>query len=135
MTQEELIKLMQDSAAEAVEIAKSDMDIELDNSEDSLQLVDKVLVQYHLAHAQTAFSDEQIFTICNLFGAYVGEIFKQKIGGEWRMDESDEQAPFVTLGYGVKDYPFPSICYQKLVKDSTISVQKYFKLASDDMTQ
>ena len=76
-----------------------------------------------------ALEDSAVFTICNIYGAYVGELFRHKVGGFWKYDESDKRAPYVVLEYAGNTYAFAGICYQRLVNDSQVSVKNYFEQA------
>ena len=75
------------------------------------------------------FIDEAVFTICNIFGAYVGEILKAQLDGEWIYDQSNPKAPAVFLQVGENTYALAGICYERLVNDSQISVFAYYEQA------
>lgn len=129
MQQQELDALMIDSADNAVETARSEFSIELDYSRASVALVDEIILQFITTFKDKALEDTAVFTICNIYGAYVGETFRKLAGGQWRYDESDPQAPFIVLDVGDRSYAFAGICYERLVNDSKVSVQRYFELA------
>lgn len=129
MTREELEQLMADSAENAIETTKEEFNLELDGSVESIALVDDVILSWIEKYKDQALEDNAVFTICNIYGAYVGEIFRQRVGGHWHYDESDPDAPYVVLEYAGKTYAFAGICYQRLVNDSQISVKNYFDQA------
>jgi hypothetical protein len=129
MTTEELSELMADSANNAVSTTKEEFKIFLDGSEQSITTVDDVILSWLDKYKSQALEDDAVFTICNIYGAYIGEIFRKKIGGEWNYDESDPTAPYVVLNYAGSSYAFAGICYQRLVNDSQISVKEYFDKA------
>jgi hypothetical protein len=129
MNQNELNELMQDSAQNAIESTKNEFDVVLDRSLDSISKVDDVLLSFLDKYQDSALEDQAVFTLCNIYGAYVGEVFKQRVGGTWRYDDSDEKAPYVVLDYNGHSYAFAGICYERLVNDSTISVKAYFEKA------
>ncbi|GAB5378848.1 MAG: hypothetical protein Alis3KO_02180 [Aliiglaciecola sp.] len=135
MTQEELDHLMADSAQNAIETTLEEFKVELDGTADSITLVDDVILSWVEKYKDKALEDSAVFTICNIYGAYVGEIFKSTIGGHWRYDESDQDAPYVVLEYAGKSYAFAGICYQRLVNDSQISVKNYFDKALENNVQ
>ncbi|MDC0603185.1 hypothetical protein OAP14_09205 [Aliiglaciecola sp.] len=135
MTQEELDQLMADSAQNAIETTKDEFDIELDGSVNSIALVDDVILNWIGKYKDQALEDNAVFTICNIYGAYVGEIFKAAIGGSWRYDESDQDAPYVVVEYAGKSYAFAGVCYQRLVNDSQIHVADYFNQAVGNSAQ
>ena len=103
MSPEELNKLMSDCAKDAVVAASSEFNITLDSSPESVTLVDDILLSFIDKYHDQALEDQAVFTICNIFGAYVGEILKNNIGGEWIYDQSNPNAPTVFV-YEAKQY-------------------------------
>ncbi len=135
MTQDELHHLMADSAQNAIETTQDEFHVLLDGSPDSIALVDDVILSWIDKYKDQALEDNAVFTICNIYGAYIGEIFRQLVGGHWRYDESDKDAPYVVLEYAGKSYAFAGICYQRLVNDSQVSVKNYFDQAVSNSVQ
>ncbi|MFT6897658.1 MAG: hypothetical protein ACJA13_002069 [Paraglaciecola sp.] len=135
MTNEELTQLMIDSAQNAIETTQQEFAITLDGTEQSLQQIDDVILRWLGKYKDQALEDSAVFTICNIYGAYVGEIFRHKVGGNWNYDESQSDAPYVVLEYAGNTYAFAGICYQRLVNDSNISVKSYFEQAEANNLQ
>ena len=135
MNTNEITLLMQKTAEDAVSIAKNDFAQDLDFSAQSVSKIEVIMLTYAVSHEETPLTKEQLFTIANVFGAYIGECYKRVVGGEWFYDESDTEAPYATINYASKSFPFPSICYQKLVNDKTINIAKYFDLALSGTSQ
>lgn len=135
MQQQELEVLMKDSAANAVETAQSEFSVTLDYTRDSVKLVDDVILMFVEKFQDRALEDTAVFTICNIYGAYLGEVFKKQVGGAWRYDDSNPDAPYVLLDVGDNSYAFAGICYERLVNDSQISVYNYFEQALHNKTQ
>ncbi|MGS2720544.1 hypothetical protein [Paraglaciecola aestuariivivens] len=129
MTSAELTEIMIDSAQNAITTTEEEFNILLDVTEQSIELVDEVILSWLARYKDQALEPNAVFTICNIYGAYVGEIFRKKIGGNWNYDESDPDAPYVVLNYAGNTYAFAGICYQRLVNDSQISVKNYFDQA------
>lgn len=134
MTNAELAQLMEDSAANAVSTTLSEFNIELDGSVDSISQVDNIILSWIDKYKDKALEDNSVFTICNIYGAYIGEIFRKNVGGSWLYDQSDDKAPYVLLEYAGKSYAFAGICYQRLVNDSDISVRYYYDKAVENST-
>ena len=126
MTSAELTDLMIDSAQNAITTTADEFNLTLDCSVESIDLVDDVILSWLGRYEDQALEESAVFTICNIYGAYVGEIFRNKVGGNWAYDESDPDAPYVVLNYAGSAYAFAGICYQRLVNDSQISVRRYF---------
>lgn len=135
MTREELAQLMADSARNAVSTTAEEFNIELDFSSESIAKIDDVLLSWIGRYKDQALEDKAVFTLCNIYGAYLGETFRQLIGGTWIYAEGDDDAPYVLLEYAGKSYAFAGICYERLVNDSTISVKRYFDQAVSNSMQ
>ncbi|TPV61056.1 hypothetical protein FJ444_05435 [Aestuariibacter sp. GS-14] len=135
MNQQELETLMKDSAQDAVDTSKEIFNVTLDYSADSIILVDDLLLAFVARYQDQALEDEAVFTLCNIYGAYIGEVMRSLTGGQWRYDTSDEKAPFVALAIGEFSYAFAGICYERLVNNSAISVKAYFDQAIANNTQ
>jgi len=129
MTSAELTQLMIDSAQNAITTTEEEFNILLDGSEQSIDLVDDVILSWLGRYKDKALEENAVFTICNIYGAYVGEVFRHKVGGNWNYDESDPDAPYVVLNYAGNTYAFAGICYQRLVNDSQISIKNYYEQA------
>ncbi|WP_394220365.1 hypothetical protein [Alteromonas gracilis] len=129
MTPDELNKLMADCASDAVATAAEEFNIVLDHSPASVELIDDVLLSFVDKYHDQALEDQAVFTICNIFGAYVGEILKAQLSGEWVYDQTDPNAPSVFLKVGDNTYAFAGICYERLVNDSQVSVNAYYQQA------
>jgi hypothetical protein len=129
MTSAELTDLMIDSAQNAVITTQEEFNLTLDGTEQSIEMVDNVLLNWLERYKGQVLQENAVFTICNIYGAYIGEIFRNKVGGNWAYDESDIDAPYMVLDYAGSTYAFAGICYQRLVNDSQISVRSYYNQA------
>ena len=129
MTQEEITQLMADSAQSAIETTMEEFGVTLDSSDKSVELIDDVILSWLGKYKDQALEENAVFTICNIYGAYLGEIFRKKVGGNWSYDESNLDAPYVVVQYAGNSYAFAGICYQRLVNDSQISISNYFEQA------
>jgi hypothetical protein len=129
MLQQELDTLMQASAADAVKTAKEEFDITLDYSVQSIEQVDKTITRFVKEFPSQSLENKAVFTICNMYGAYLGEVFKTLAGGQWHYDTSAVEAPAIFLTIKDKSYAFSGVCYDKLVKNPDIPVTEYFEKA------
>jgi hypothetical protein len=129
MTSSELAELMTDCAQNAVLTTADEFKVDLDGSEQSIQLVDDVILSWLEKYKSQVLEADAVFTLCNIYGAYVGEIFRKKVGGDWNYDESNPDAPYVVLNYAGSSYAFAGVCYQRLVNDSQVSLKHYFEQA------
>ncbi|WP_416308015.1 hypothetical protein [Neptunicella sp. SCSIO 80796] len=135
MTQEEIQQLMADSAQNAIETSRDEFNIELDGSINSIAMVDDLILGWIDKYKDEALEDQAVFTLCNIYGAYVGEVFRHLVGGHWHYDSSNPDAPYIVLEYAGRSYAFAGICYQRLVNDSQISVKNYFQQAVENNVQ
>lgn len=125
----ELLQLMTDSAKDAVLVTKEQFNLELDYSVNSIIFVDDAINGYLDIYKAQALEDKAVFTLCNMYGAYIGEVFRKAVGGNWVFDEHIKDAPSIFISIKQNQYAFAGICYEKLVNDSKVSVQQYFDLA------
>jgi hypothetical protein len=125
----ELLQLMSDSAQDAVLVSREQFNIDLDYSSESVALVDVAINSYLDTYKEQALEDKAVFTLCNMYGAYIGESFRKIVGGNWVFDEKHVDSPSVYISIDDKEYAFAGICYEKLVNDSKVSAKEYFDLA------
>lgn len=124
----DLAELMQQSAVDAQNFAKQEFGIVLDGTEDSLQFIDDVISKAS-TRIKSAAEEQAIFTISTIAGAYVGEIFRHKHGGEWLYDTSNAEAPAVFLKFNELTFAFMGIAYQRLMHDPQVSLKLYYQEA------
>lgn len=75
----------QASAAEAVKYAQATQHLKLDYSEASIDDVEHVLDMEHLSRALASrlSNDPQLTHVAEIFGAYVGEVYRRNRGAAW----------------------------------------------------
>lgn len=129
MTTDSISQLMQDAAQDAVAYAGEEFQLTLDNSLASLTLIDQILSELHQRELQQAHSAELLFTLCNMLGAYIGEVFIAHAGGQWQYNQVDEKAPFIYVQHNDKEFPFASVCYAKITQDNSVRLANYVQLA------
>lgn len=129
MSPNELEELMSDCAENAVKTASAEFDVTLDFTPESIAAVDDLLLAFIDKYREKALEDQAVFTICNIFGAYIGETLRRFVKGTWIYDQSNPKAPYVLLAVGENTYAFAGICYERLVNDSQVSVKAYFEQA------
>ena len=135
MQTNEISKLMQDAARDAVTYVAEQHQLELDFSLASLKKVDAILVTLHQHEQQQSHSAEVIFTLCNILGAYIGEVFIKNYGGNWHNNTADDSAPYISVQLSDKEFPFASVCYHKITQDETVSIANYVKQAAANVMQ
>lgn len=128
---ENLSRLMMESSEDAINYINANFNKSISLSSKHLSDVDEVLLVLAKMHNESPFDNKDLFTLSTMFGAYLGEVFKSLIGGEWIMDNSDPDAPFIALNYGGRSFPFASVCFEKMTHDQDISVLRYFELATE----
>jgi hypothetical protein len=135
MQAQELNDLMQAASADAIHYAQEEHQITLDKTIVSLQQIDKVLAALHQREQAQRHSAELVFTLCNILGAYIGEVFISNVGGQWQHNQLDSAAPFVFVQFQDKEFPFASVCYHKITRDNGISLYDYVKQAMANAMQ
>ncbi|CUS47202.1 MAG: flagellar locus hypothetical protein [Idiomarinaceae bacterium HL-53] len=126
---QELEKLMRDSAEDAKRFAKEEFSIELDSSVGSIADIDRLILLVRSEYEDSLHDSKLIFTVCNMLGAYTGEVFRRFHGGQWVYDDSDPDAPAVFLSLGEFTFAFAGMVYQRLLNDGMISIEKYYQEA------
>lgn len=124
LTHQEITELMVQGAADAILVSREEFNINLDKSIDSVELIDDLLSGFVDRYADQALEDQALFTLCNIYGAYVGEVFREAVGGDWQFKQDDDQE-IVMVVFQDKSFAFTGICYERLVVDNTTSVHKY----------
>ena len=135
MQPQQLSELMQAAAQDAVQYAAEEHQITLDNSQQSLALIDTILAELHQRELVQQHSAEMLFTLCNMLGAYIGEVFIASLGGQWQQNQADSKAPFIYVQYHDKEFPFASVCYHKIMQDNSVSLKNYVKQAMANAMQ
>lgn len=135
MQNKELSELMHASAQDAKIYAKEQHQISLNDDFASLAKVDEILSLLHSDQQSKPHSAEMLFTLCNIMGAYVGEIFIRTVGGQWQSNNIDQTAPYMAVGFGDKEFPFASVCYHKITNNNSISLQDYVQQAKQNAMQ
>ncbi|MEQ3653593.1 MAG: hypothetical protein ABNH33_09740, partial [Glaciecola sp.] len=123
MEQQALNQLMRDSANDAITTSQEEFNVQLDYSVDSVAQVDQIILQFLENYKEQALEDKAVFTICNIYGAYIGETFRKLAGGQWQYNIENEDAPTIMLIFNDKSFAFAGICYERLVNNSKISVK------------
>jgi len=131
----ELSELMLQSAKDAVSYAQEDHQVTLDLSLESLPLVDILLSSIAHQQQKQRMSDAHMFALCNIFGAYLGQVFLSVVGGQWVHQTGDETAPYVSLNYNNKEFPLASLVYHKVTKNPDLSVNDYVRQAISNAMQ
>jgi hypothetical protein len=85
MGHENLEAVMQSYAEQAVAAARQQQ-IELDYSEESLQLVETLLDRLQHPAAGAAPADADTEDLCKMWGGYLGEVVRRRWGGEWVLE-------------------------------------------------
>ena len=135
MQLQQLSELMQAAAQDAVSYAAEEHQITLDSSLASLVQVDTILSELHQRELTQQHSAEMLFTLCNILGAYIGEIFIASSGGHWQQNQVDSTAPFIYVKHHDKEFPFASTCYYKIMQDNGVSLKNYVKQAMANAMQ
>src|SRR5690349_20232548 len=127
-------EMMADFARAAVEIAR-DFPAEnvaaLDYSEGSLERLEQILSQLHgelRGKGNGAPDDDQITDLCKLWGAYFGEVVRQRWGGEWAL-ETYPGAQFATPTLNVRGSKlFPCMkIYRRLTVGNDDDIAAFYK--------
>ena len=110
-------------AKEAVSLSQATMGQKLDFTEESIKTVENILGRYHSekeragAHASPKIVDQ----VCQIYGAYIGEVMRRNYGGEWMLDD--------TFSPGTK---IPALRMNQLQTSPSAKVYKRIMNGSED---
>ena len=124
-------------AADAVDFARSNFDVHLDYSDESVQQVESIAGKLHAANPKGFLSkifrkgptDENIEIICKMLGGYIGEIYRRSKGGEWAINEE-----FHAIGLLVDEtwiFP-PAKVYKRLTNGAEDDLWFYFRVMLEE---
>jgi hypothetical protein len=125
---QQILNRMQLRASNCVKVAADRFKLRLDYTEARIPRVEHALGEIHKQIGAKA--DENKATIVNLsngFGAYIGEILRQKHGGQWR-DKLPDSPPELE-GLEVNGVVFsPTVCvFYRLTKGARYNTEEFFK--------
>jgi hypothetical protein len=81
-TKKPLAKQMASDAADAIKLTDTDFCEALDFTEESVATVEHLVDDIHYALPKGK-TPENVDLLCRLWGAYLGEVFRKNVGGEW----------------------------------------------------
>jgi hypothetical protein len=114
---------MKATADYAIKSAKEKFGQELDFSEQSIDKLENLLRQACLSFPVRARDEKignEITRTANIWGSYLGEFIRQKLGGTWILKSSER---LVTIN-NIEFSPI-SFVYQKITSHPELSVEKY----------
>jgi hypothetical protein len=85
------------SAKEAKKLTRNYLVVELNYTEQSLEDLERVIDDYRIAVPEGE-SPETLARLVRLWGAYLGEVIRKRLGGEWIEAEEAGESAALTLG-------------------------------------
>lgn len=126
-------EVMQAYADDAVTYAKNKFGIVLDHSEQSLVNVDALLsaMTSHGLLTKDELSEEQqdgIWTLCKVFGGYVGAVIIKHIGGQWEAETGSDGSTNIKLKVAnrITASP-PEKVWKRLTESETDMIIGYYR--------
>lgn len=118
--------MMAAGAADAVELARRRIGVDLDFTEGSVRRVERCLARFQETVGGSFLrrllrrgpSPDQVLVLAKLFGGYLGEVFRQHHGGGWQVDPapSEEVGRFQLRHESGMSFAPVSIVHQRLLK-------------------
>lgn len=125
-------KIAEGYALDAVDLAKSQFDIQLDWSDASIENVEKALVKMHAFYAATTPrpTQEQVMSFVKGVGSYVGEVYRRNHGGEWGMVTLNGQKfPGLRTKAGANSWPWGRVA-NRITDGDENNVFDYYRVLS-----
>jgi hypothetical protein len=126
-----IAEAMGNYALEAVNLAQAVSKRKLDFSEESVKVVEAILSQLHteLPREKRKPLPEVIDQVCNVYGAYIGEVMRRTMGGEWVLD--DKMSPgnkIISLRLGNTQTCPSAKVYKRIMNGSEDDVWFYYRV-------
>jgi hypothetical protein len=102
-------KVAEAYARDAVDMARTQLGISLDWSDESIANVEKALAMMHSSFITTSPrpTEEQAMSFAKGYGSYVGEVYRRHHGGEWGIIIRDGQKfPGLQTKLGIYFWPW-----------------------------
>ncbi|GGB10500.1 hypothetical protein [Agarivorans gilvus] len=116
-------ELMKATAKDAIDFAANEFNVTLDYSEESVSLVQAIISKIDIL----SLDDNQLFTLSFMYGAYLGEVFIQHVGGNWlHIEESEDEPPQTFVAIGENTIAFPGKVYQALTSSDDQNLDEYY---------
>jgi hypothetical protein len=112
---------------DCIDVAKANFQMELDGSDASIELVERMLGELHDQLPTAKPSEEQIGAFAKMFGSYVGEVFRLKHGAEWgivRLGET-EFPSMRSSADGLQFWPWER-SYKRIIEGPENNIWHYY---------
>lgn len=120
-----------DAAEEAVEFAKEQLELGLDYSGESVEIIDSVLAKLSdlIANEPPDEQNDLAWSYADIFGSYVGEVYRKHYGGSWGVAKvGDDKFPAV-CNQETGDVFWPTVkAWQRLTQGAEHDIWNYFQL-------
>jgi hypothetical protein len=138
-----ITNVMEAYAQDAVDMAREQFQLELDYSEGSLELVEKILSELHdtlpkgksSKSSKSKPSEDQIWRMAKIWGGYVGEVMRRWWGGNWTMGGARFSNEVISLEtHDTVIFP-PTKVYKRIVNGPEDNVWDYYRLLKQEIEQ
>ena len=119
------------NAHDAIGTAKELYNVELDFSEESVELVERILAEVSSVLTKDGFESQSEWETAmahhaGLWGSYVGEVFRRHRGGEWKWDDSVPGGAAALVFDGLRVFPIAKV-HKRLLFGTADDVWFYFQ--------
>jgi len=121
-------KIAEAYALDAVDFAKSQFNISLDWSDDSIKDVENILGKMHVSYIATNPhpTEEQVMSFAKAFGSYIGEVFRRHHGGEWGIVRLDKKEfPGFRTKKDINFWPWGKV-FQRIIEGNANNITVYY---------
>lgn len=121
-------KVAEAYALDAVEYSKKQFDITLDWTDASIVNVEKALALMRASYVSTTPrpTDEQVMSFAKSFGSYIGEVYRRNHGAEWGIVNLDGQKfPGLQTKSGINFWPWGR-AFNRITQGEENNVSDYF---------
>jgi hypothetical protein len=136
-----LAKMMEAYAEDAVDYARQHFHLTLDYTDDSVKVVEEMLDKLHrdLPRGWKRLfkrppSEQVIATMANMYGGYVGEVFRRNHGGEWCAQDNVPGVDGPVIAVKVREgesWFLPAKVYKRLMNGWEDNVAFFYQMIVD----
>jgi hypothetical protein len=129
-----LKKVAEAYALDAVDFAKANFRIKLDWTDASIEKVEQILTAIHRDIPKSRPTEEEIFGMAKMFGSYVGEVFRRNHDGQWGIiDNGGQKFPGLEQKDGGRFWPWGKV-NNRLVNGPEDNVWHYYQFLIGKLT-
>lgn len=120
-------------ALDAVDFVKNTYKIDLDFSENSIEVCEKILKSLNRGYHKDKPSDDDVFRMAKCFTGYVGQVMINRWGGKWKAENEYSIQNGPGLKTGNQELFLLSKIYRRITGNDSDNIWHFYKVIKDDI--